>query len=134
MPITQENIKASKNPFQLKEIDATSHYLMASQHGHWPSLSELNNELDGDFWGSDPDAKLWRPAELVSDLAPTFSTEAASAVLQGLPDVFPGPPTAAPRTNNPAIPSIDALTATLILSEDRLFFVSIPVGSNDVPF
>ena len=29
------------NPFQLKGIDATSHYLMTSQRVRWPSLSEL---------------------------------------------------------------------------------------------
>jgi len=120
------------NPFQLQDTPATTHYLMTSPRFRWPSLSELNDELDRDFWGSDPDAKLSSKAEPVSDIVPAFSTETAFAGLQQLPDVSPGPPPAAPGTSIPTIPSIDALTATLVLSTDRLYFVSISVGLNDV--
>ena len=68
------------NPFQMKGIDATSNYLMTSQRICWPSLSELNNELNDKFWDSDPDTKLWSAAELVSNVAPAFSTRTASAL------------------------------------------------------
>jgi hypothetical protein len=44
----------------------------------------------------------------------------------------PGPPPAAPSTCTPAVPFLAALNAAMILSEDRLFFISIPFGSNDV--
>ena len=43
-----------------------------------------------------------------------------------------GPPPAAPSTGIPAIPSTDLLNAEMILLEDRLFFISIPIGTNDV--
>ena len=44
----------------------------------------------------------------------------------------PGPPPAAPNTFKPAIPTLAALNSSMILSDDRLFFISIPFGSNDV--
>ena len=84
------------------------------------------------MWDSDPDTKLWRAAELVYDFAPAFGTDTANALLQGLPDVSPGPPPAAPSKTIPTIPSIDEINASMILSEDRLFFISIPIGTNDV--
>ena len=44
----------------------------------------------------------------------------------------PGPPPAAPNNGIPVIPSTDSLNAAMILSEDRLFFISISIGTNDV--
>ena len=44
----------------------------------------------------------------------------------------PGPPPAAPNNGIPVIPSTYSLNAALILSEDRLFFISTPIGTNDV--
>ena len=86
-----------------------------------PTLSDLNDELDYDSWESDPDVKRYRAAEMMEDVVTTFSTETA-----------PGPPPAAPNKSIPVIPSIDSLNAAMILSEDRLFFISIPIGTNDV--
>ena len=84
-------------------------------------LSALNDELDDELWRSDPDARRWRAAEAMDEVVPTFSIETA-----------PGPPPAAPNDSIPAIPSIDLLNAAMILSEDRLFFISIPIDTNDV--
>ena len=55
------------------------------------------------------------------EVVPTFPIETA-----------PGPPPAAPNYGIPAIPSTDLLNAVIILSKDRLFFISIPIGTNNV--
>jgi len=41
-----------------------------------------------------------------------------------------GPPPEAPQISIPVIPSLEALNAVLILSEDRLFFISVSIGPN----
>jgi hypothetical protein len=58
---------------------------------------------------------------MMDEVVPTFTIETA-----------PGPPPAAPDYGIPAIPSTNSLTAAMILSEDRLFFISIPIGTNGV--
>jgi len=88
---------------------------------HWPMLSEFNNKLDDELWESDPDAKQWRAVEMMDEVVPIFPIETA-----------PGPPPAAPNNSIPAIPSTNSLNSTMILSEDRLFFISIPNGTNNV--
>ena len=42
-----------------------------------------------------------------------------------------GPPPAAPAHSIPSIPAIHLLTAAIIRSDDRLFFVSHNIGAND---
>ena len=42
----------------------------------------------------------------------------------------PGPPPAAPRVSIPVIPSLEALNAVLVLSDDKLFFISFSIGPN----
>ena len=58
---------------------------------------------------------------MMEDVVPTFSAETA-----------PGPPPAAPNRSIPVIPSVDSLNAAMIFSEDRLFFISILFGTNNV--
>ena len=58
-----------------------------------------------------------------NEIAHTFNVAASTA---------PGPPPAAPIICNPKIPTLAVLNAAMILSEDRLFFISIPFSSNDV--
>jgi hypothetical protein len=82
---------------------------------------DLNNKLDDELWESDPDARRWRAAEVMDETVLTLPIETA-----------PGPPPAAPTNGIPAIPSTDLLNAAMILSEDRLFFISIPIGTNGV--
>jgi hypothetical protein len=96
---------------------------MSHDQLHWPTLSELNDELDKELWDSDENAKLWREAEIDHEIARTFNVAASTA---------PGPPPAAPIICNPKIPTLAALNAAMILSEDRLFFISIPFSSNDI--
>ena len=82
---------------------------------------DLNDKLDDELWESDPDAQQWRAAETLDEVVPTFPIETA-----------PGPPPAAPNNSVPAIPYTDLLNAAMILLEDRLFFISIPIGTNNV--
>ena len=58
---------------------------------------------------------------MLDEVVPTFLIETA-----------PGPPPAAPNNGIPAIPSTDSLNAAMILLEDRLFFISIPIGTDDI--
>ena len=44
----------------------------------------------------------------------------------------PEPPPAAPTGSIPVVPSTNSLNAAMILSEDNLFFISIPIGTNIV--
>ena len=81
----------------------------------------LNVELDADLWESDRDARRWRAAETMDEVVPTFPIATA-----------PGPPPPAPNNCIPVIPSTDLLNAAMILSEDRLFFISILIGTNDI--
>ena len=57
----------------------------------------------------------------MEDVVPAFSTATA-----------PGTPPAAPNNSIPIISSTHSLNAAMILSEDRLFFISIPIGTNNV--
>jgi hypothetical protein len=88
---------------------ATSKFVKGLESAHWIV--------------SDGNAKLWREAEIEHDIAHTFNVATSTAS---------GPPPAAPSTCNPTIPTLAALNAAMIRSEDRLFFISIPFSSNDV--
>jgi hypothetical protein len=102
-----------RQPYQL----ATSH-LAQIQPGndfHWPSLSELNEELTPFPWSNDGE----------------FQRYLADDSLATLPVMATGPPPSAPNHVIPSIPAIHLLTASIIRSIDRLFFVSHSIGSND---
>ena len=120
------------NPYRQHDDNIPSNYLMAKESFKWPSLSDLNDELDKELWDSDPDAKQWRAAELVHDVVPALHTTTANALRRGLPEIASGPPPSAPSTVKPTIPTLAALNAAMIMSPDRLFFISIPIGTNDV--
>jgi len=120
------------NPYRQNDEDIPSNYLMAKERFKLPSLSDLNDELDKELWDSDPDAKQWRAAELVHEFVPALHLTTANALRQGLPDTAPGPPPSAPSTVKPTIPTLSALNAAMIMSADRLFFISIPIGTNNV--
>ena len=109
------------SPYRTQDVRTSAGILIPERSFRWPTLSELNNELDDELWRSDPDAKRWRAAEMMDEVVPTFPIETA-----------PVPPPAAPNNGIPAIPSTDLLNAAMILSEDRLFFISIPIGTNNV--
>jgi hypothetical protein len=82
---------------------------------HWPSLSELNDEIAPFQWQDNAEFQRYIDGDSITTL-PVLNT---------------GPPPAAPQHNIPAIPAIHLLTAAIIQSSDKLFFVSHSIGSND---
>jgi hypothetical protein len=82
---------------------------------HWPSLSELNNELAPFQYYNDAEFKRYIDGNSITML-PVLNT---------------GPPPAAPLHTIPNIPAIHLLTATIIQSSDKLFFFSHSIGLND---
>jgi hypothetical protein len=93
---------------------ATSQFLTTYQF-HWPSLSELNNNLFPFHWSSKEECKQYFDGNLVSSI----------------PVLHVGHPSSAPTYNTPRIPSINSLTTAIIRSVDKLFFISNPTGSNE---
>jgi hypothetical protein len=82
---------------------------------HWPSLSELNDEIAPFQWHNDAEFRRYMDGDSI----------ATRSVLNT------GPPPAAPKHTIPAIPTIHLLTAAIIQSSDKLFFVSLSIGLND---
>ena len=82
---------------------------------HWPSLSELNDDIALFPWAHDAEYERYISGDLISTL-PVLTT---------------GPPPAAPNHSIPSIPAIHLLTAAIIKSTDHLFFVSHHIGTND---
>ena len=113
------------SPYRTQDVWTTSGYIIPERGFRWPTLSDLNNELDWDLWASDLDCKRLRAAEMMEE-----DTQTSAPIFAA--DTAPGPPPAPPSTLIPAIPSLEALNAALTLSSDRLFFISIPIGTNDV--
>jgi hypothetical protein len=79
---------------------------------HWPSLSELNEEITLFPWSNDGE----------------FRHYLANDSLDILPVMATGPPQSAPHH---VIPSIPAIAASIICRIDHLFFASHRIGSND---
>jgi len=109
------------SPYRTQDVRSSSILLIPERSFRWPKLLYLKDKFDDEFWESDPDSQQWRAAEVMDEIVPTFFIETA-----------PGTPPAAPSNGVPASPSTNLLNAAMILSEDRLFFVSIPIGTNDV--
>ncbi len=82
---------------------------------HWPSLSQLNEEITPFPWSNDDE----------------FRCYLANDSIAALPVMATGPPPGAPHHVIPLIPAIHLLTASIIRSIDRLFFMSHRIGSND---
>jgi hypothetical protein len=82
---------------------------------HWPSLSELNNDIAPFCWESDEEFKGYTAAASI-DHHPVMAT---------------GPPLSVPTHVIFKIPAIHLLTAAIIWSSDPLFFVSHSIGSNE---
>ncbi len=99
------------NPYQV-EPTADSNLLIPIEPFHWPTLDELNRGIHD--WDRDKSYREYMQAAL-------FAVFAARAT---------GPPPEAPHISIPVIPSLEALNAVLILSEDRLFFISVSIGPN----
>jgi hypothetical protein len=95
----------SLSPYRTQDVRSSSILLIPERSFCWPKLFGLNNELDDEFWESDPDAQQSRAAEVMDEVVPTFLIKTA-----------PGPPPADPSNGVPAIPSTDLLNAAMILS------------------
>ncbi len=115
-----------KNPFKeagIKGFSPIQPYKVAAQLAltdrclafHWPSLSELNDEIAPYRWESEEERRSYLNK---NDSIP-------------LPSLITGPPPAAPTHEIPAIPSILLLVAAIVHSTDRLFFVSCRFGDNE---
>jgi hypothetical protein len=117
----QLNRPISKTPFVEAGIDGfkplqpfklPSHYADVPSNGfYWPSLSELNAEL-GEF--------PFLPGEQEQLLCLEDSMEETPLMYTGPPPTPPAPPLAPSRH----LPSISTLTASIIKSNDKLFFIS----------
>jgi hypothetical protein len=104
------------NPVQPFKV-ATSIIAQTNQCAafHWPSLSELNDDIAPFPWADDAEYERYLSGDSVS----------RHTVLTT------GPPPAAPAHSIPSVPAIHLLTAAIIKSNDRLFFVSHNIGAND---
>jgi hypothetical protein len=114
------------NPFKEAGIDGfkpfspfkvTAQYLttVTALAFHWPSLSELNNEMPELKLMSEDKRRLYLSGDSISTL----------------PVMYTGPPLAAPSYSLPAIPALNILTRSIIQSLDQLFFISHSIGPNE---
>ncbi len=81
---------------------------------HWPSLSELNNDIALFPWLSEEEHRLYLAGDTVSTL----------------PVIYMGPPLASPSYSLPAIPKLNTLVCSIIQSSDCLFFISHSISPN----
>jgi hypothetical protein len=100
-------IQPFKLPAHLADVPSNGFY--------WPSLSELNAEL-GDF--------PYLPDELDQLLSTSDSVE-------DTPIMYTGPPPSPPATPSRRIPSLSSLTASILKSNDKLFFISVGTPSSE---
>ena len=85
-------------PYRTRDVRTSANLIIPENGFRWPTLSDLNDELDDELWESDPDARRWRAAEMLHEVVPTFPMATA-----------PGPPPAAPNNSIPVIPSTNLL-------------------------
>ena len=82
---------------------------------HWPSLSELNDEITPFQWHDNAEFQRYINGNSITTLH-VLNT---------------GPPPAAPNHTIPTIPAIRLLTDAIIQSLDKLFFVSHSICANN---
>jgi hypothetical protein len=82
---------------------------------HWPSLSELNDDIAPFPWLSEEERRLYLSGDTVTTLLVMYMP----------------PPPALPSYSLPAIPKLNTLICSIIQSSDRLFFISHSIGSNE---
>ena len=108
-PITSHPFKAAGikgfiplKPFKVAKNLATTGYCAKF---HWPSPSELKEEITPFQWHGDAELQRYRDGNSITTL-PVLNT---------------GPPPSAPMHTIPTIPAIHLLTATIIQSLEKLF-------------
>ncbi len=82
---------------------------------HWPSLSKLNDQFAPFPWKSNAKFQQYIVGDSIAQL----------------PVMTMGPPPAAPAHSIPMVPAIHFLTASIISSTNKLFFVSHSIGANN---
>ncbi len=82
---------------------------------HWPSLSELNDDLLPFPWLSEEECDH-------------YFADNTTKTLQAM---CSGPPPSSPEYSTPMIPPLEILTCSIIQSSDKLFFISNRIGLND---
>jgi hypothetical protein len=113
-PFKEAGIKGftPPKPFKAPANLATTNHCVGF---HWPSLSELNNELAPFVWSDNAEFQQYLKGDSITMLS-VLNT---------------GPPPAAPQHAIPSIPAIHLLISAIIQSTDKLFFVSHSIGLND---
>ena len=113
-PYKEAGIKGFTPP---KPFKAALQFLTTDRKNqfHWPSLSELNDDLVPFQWSSEEERAQYFDGDSISSI----------------PIMHVGPPPAAPVYDSPTVPSISTLTTAIIKSADKLFFISNRTGTND---
>jgi hypothetical protein len=115
-PLKEAGIKGFF-PIQLFQIPVNLAQTDQCVKFDWPSFSEFNDEIAPFPWLSND--KYWHYLE--GDSVTTLPVLTTG----------PPPPPAAPAHSVPTVPEIYLLTAAIIKSTNRLFFVSHSIGAND---
>jgi hypothetical protein len=118
-PITAQQFKeAGINGFQPTLSYKVSAWFLTTDQAsdfHWPSLSELNDDLLPFPWSS----KEENCHHLAGNMIKTLQT------------MYTGPPPSLPGYSTPTFPPLNILTWSIIQSSDKLFFISNSIGLND---
>ena len=118
-PITAHPFKeAGINGFDpIKPFKVSTNFLTTDQLSqfHWPSLSELNEDLSPFPWSSEEERRHYLSGDTISTL----------------PVMYTGPPPSAPTYSTPTIPPLSILSRSIIQSSAKLFFISHSIGTND---
>ena len=111
-PIGKEPyIQAGLKGFEpIQPIKLASHYtsISTADEFYWPSLSELNEEMNPFPWLTGEKERVTFPSD---EIVTT-------------PAMYTGPPPTLTPPKPPTIPSVAALATSIVKSSDRLFFIS----------
>lgn len=114
-PFAEAGIQGFKPPQPFK---VSSNFLTVGDFKdfHWPTLSELNDELDPFPWSNNRERRHYLSGD---------SIETSTVMYNG------PPPTAPPPYVPPTIPALSMLVSSIIQSQDKLFFVANSIGTDD---
>jgi hypothetical protein len=110
-PYIQVGINGFKPP---QPFHVSKHYVTTTDNDtsfHWPTLEETNADL-----------------LLPKDICDT----SMDAMEEDIPKLYTGPPPSGPTPYTPTIPPTNVLAQSIISSANKLFFLSIPIGSGKV--
>lgn len=116
MPYKEAGIDGFKPP---QPFAIASHFARRGDYKdfRWPTLAELNDELDHEFaWRDDAERVRY------------FSHD----VVEEEPVMYHGPPPSPAIVRQPSVPAISTLVKSIIDSTDRLFFVSHSLGNPSI--